>query len=139
MIPLTSTSSSEFMDAIAVSAVLIANKAYTSEFSQSISVVCRSAILKHIIHADFTDLSRNPLQRSSKSLVRSCEYSSRTEEPIVEWFPVYFDNALKAPPSSVTCLGKKVRTRGGGFAVPVELRRASARTPPLLPTQRLSQ
>ena len=82
----TSTSSSDLMDAIAVSDVLTPNNAYSSELSQSMPVELRSVVLPNsstFFLVDFTDLSRYPLQLSRKSLVRSCKDSSRTEGPIV--------------------------------------------------------
>ena len=45
--------------------------------------VRRSPVLKHVALLDFTDLSRDPLKKFTKSFICSCKDSSRTEGPIV--------------------------------------------------------
>ena len=102
-IPLTSTSSSDLMDAVAVSDVLMAKSACSSELSHSMSVELRSrrsSVLKHRsasssicpeIHCSSPANLTSALVRTRLALKDQAGYS--------EWFPVYFVSALKAPPS----------------------------------------
>ena len=78
MIPLTSTSSSDLMDAIAVSDVLIASGACSSELSQSMSVELRSVVLRYpSTSLTLTSSIRPEIHCSSPANLSSARVSTR--------------------------------------------------------------
>ena len=105
IIPLTSTSSSDLMDAIALSDVLMAKSAYSSELSQSMSVELRSVVLRYSNTSFSVTLSKSAQKSTavvpqiSRLLLRGLASALKDQSWYSEWFPVYFVNALKAPHS----------------------------------------
>ena len=103
MIPLTSTSSSDLLDAIAVSVVLIASSAYSSELSQSMSVELRSVVLRYSSRSFPLTSSICPeIHCSSLANLSSARLALKDQSWYSDWFSVYFDNALKAPLSHLS-------------------------------------
>ena len=96
----TSTSSSDLMDAIALSDVLMPNNAYSSELSQSVSVELRSVVLRYsstffsLIPSICPDIHCSSPANLSSALERT-RLALKDQSWYSEWFPVYFVNARR--------------------------------------------
>ena len=92
------------MDAIAVSDVLMAKSAYSSELSQSMSVELRSVVNRYPSTSfSFTSSICPEIQCSSPANLSSALVRTRLalkdQSWYSEWFLLYFVSVLKAPPS----------------------------------------